>query len=137
MHRYVYTASPLVYRGSGLRTPLHRRRACKLGGANNTRTFTRRNWPKRYHIIPTWLPLAPRNGWCLRQAPFRPFGPPNRQQIDGNVRAFQPLDLQTVVVLGTEGNLWLEQAPFGKVPRARTQIDGNVAAVAAVTPAGV
>ena len=30
--------------------------------------------------------------------------------------------------LGTDGNLWLEQPPFGNVPPLRTQIDGNVRA---------
>jgi hypothetical protein len=27
-------------------------------------------------------------------------------------------------VLGTDGKLWLEFAPFGTVPPARTQVDG-------------
>jgi hypothetical protein len=30
-------------------------------------------------------------------------------------------------VLGVDGNLWLETAPWGKVPPAREQVDGNVA----------
>lgn len=62
----------------------------------------------------------------LEQGPFGHV-PPQRQQIDGNVRAFQPLDLQHVLVLGTDGKLWLEQGPFGHVPPQRQQIDGNVA----------
>jgi hypothetical protein len=42
-------------------------------------------------------------------------------------RSFQTVDAyQHIFVLGTDGNLWLEQAPFGnKVPPARVQIDGN------------
>jgi hypothetical protein len=61
----------------------------------------------------------------LEQAPFGTV-PPQRQQIDANVLAFQPLDLNDVIVLGTDGNLWLEEAPFGPVPPKRKQIDGNV-----------
>lgn len=59
-----------------------------------------------------------------------PFGS-NRQQVDGNVLAFQPLDINHVAVLGTDGKLWLEQAPFGHVPPSRQQIDGNVMEFAA------
>ncbi len=41
-------------------------------------------------------------------------------------RSFQTVDAyRHIFVLGTDGNLWLEQAPFGKVPPARVQIDGN------------
>ena len=36
--------------------------------------------------------------------------------IDGRVQAFQALDIQTVLVLGTDGNLWLEHARFGAPP---------------------
>jgi kumamolisin len=43
-------------------------------------------------------------------------------------RTFQGLDLQNVLVLGRDGNLWLEQAPFGTVPPSRRQVDGNVRA---------
>jgi len=58
-----------------------------------------------------------------------PFGnvPPPRQQVDGNVEAFQGLSATEVLVLGTDGNLWLEHGPFGKVPPPRQQVDGNVA----------
>ena len=41
-------------------------------------------------------------------------------------RTFQALNLQDVLVLGSDGNLWLEQAPFGKVPPSRQQVDANV-----------
>jgi hypothetical protein len=60
-----------------------------------------------------------------------PFGvvPPSREQVDGNVEAFQAFsDLSDteVLVLGTNGNLWLEHSPWNVVPPARQQIDGNV-----------
>ncbi len=42
------------------------------------------------------------------------------------VRTFQAIDLQNIFVLGSDANLWLEHAPFGKVPPARQQVDGNV-----------
>jgi hypothetical protein len=45
---------------------------------------------------------------------------------------FQPLDLATVLVLGTDQKLWIEHAPFGDLPRTRQQIDDNVAAFDAV-----
>ncbi len=59
-----------------------------------------------------------------------PFGS-KRQQVDGNVLAFQPLDIDHVVVLGTDRKLWLEQGPFGHVPPSRQQIDANVMAFTA------
>ena len=40
--------------------------------------------------------------------------------------AFQPLDLNDVIVLRTDGSLWLEQTPSGKFPPTRTAIDQNV-----------
>jgi len=76
----------------------------------------------------------------------RPWAPPENQQVaktykhpsviapplyDTNLqpapsRGFQALDAQTMVVLGTDRNLWLEHAPFGTVPPSRQQVDGNV-----------
>jgi hypothetical protein len=45
------------------------------------------------------------------------------------VRAFAgKVVLDWAWVLGTDGNLWLEQGPFGTVPPSRQHIDGNVAA---------
>jgi outer membrane protein assembly factor BamB len=44
------------------------------------------------------------------------------------VQAFQGLDSQTVLVLGTDGNLWLEHAPFGNPPPFRQQVDATVRA---------
>jgi hypothetical protein len=41
-------------------------------------------------------------------------------------RTFQALSDTEVLVLGTNGNLWLEQGPFGTVPPPRQQVDGNV-----------
>jgi len=67
-----------------------------------------------------------------------PFGnvPPSRDYIDQSVAAFQFLDNQNVLVLGTGGmvlgtggNLWLEHPPWAHGPRglpAREQIDSNV-----------
>ena len=63
-----------------------------------------------------------------------------RVQVDGNVSnifsqvgenrvwrtPFQALDQNTIFVLGSDNNLWLEFAPFGTVPPKRTQIDANV-----------
>jgi hypothetical protein len=67
-----------------------------------------------------------------------PFGnvPPSRVQIDANVttnlnspalaaRPFQALSDTQILVLGTDGKLWLEQAPFGHVPPSRVQVDGS------------
>ena len=48
-------------------------------------------------------------------------------------RSFQTVDgYSHIFVLGTDGNLWLEQAPFGNVPPSRVQVDGNVRAFRAV-----
>jgi hypothetical protein len=66
------------------------------------------------------------NLW-LEHAPFGNV-PPAREQVDGGVHAFQPIDNQTVLALGNNGKLWLEHAPFGNVPPAREQVDGNVRA---------
>jgi len=54
-----------------------------------------------------------------------PFGnpPPQRVQVDATVFTFQALDNSHVVVLGTDGKLWLEQGPFGKVPPRRLEIN--------------
>ena len=42
-------------------------------------------------------------------------------------RSFQTVDAYGhIFVLGINGNLWLEQPPFGKLPPARQQVDGNV-----------
>jgi hypothetical protein len=67
-----------------------------------------------------------------------PFGnvPPSRVQIDANVttnlnspalgaRSFQALSDTQILVLGTDSKLWLEQAPFGRVPPSRVQVDGS------------
>ena len=41
---------------------------------------------------------------------------------------YQPQSVGDVTVLGSDGNLWLEQAPFGKVPPHRQQVDSNAGA---------
>ena len=66
------------------------------------------------------------NLW-LEHAPFGNL-PPTRQQIDGNVEAFDAVDANTIYGLGSNGALWLEHGPFGAVPPPRQQVDGNVAA---------
>ena len=40
---------------------------------------------------------------------------------------FVATDAENVLVLGTDGKLWWEQAPFGTVPPARKLIDATVA----------
>ena len=60
--------------------------------------------------------------------------PPPRDQVDGNVAAFQALSPTEAYVLGTDGNLWHETGPFGHVPPTRQQVDGNVAAFKALSP---
>src|SRR5579863_1840455 len=39
---------------------------------------------------------------------------------------FQALSTGEVFVLGTNGNLWFEEPPFGSVPPTRAQVDANV-----------
>jgi hypothetical protein len=66
-----------------------------------------------------WLEYAP-----FGAMPSVPCFDPNtnvqqfgcRIQIDANVQSFWPLNLNTVFVVGTDGNLWLEFGPFGTVP---------------------
>jgi hypothetical protein len=52
--------------------------------------------------------------------------------VDQTAFTFEALDNQTVLVLGTDGNLWIEQEPFGNVPPPRQQIDDNVQAMQAL-----
>jgi hypothetical protein len=73
-----------------------------------------------------WVLGSDGNLW-LEQGPWGTV-PPSRQQIDGNVQAFQPLGGDMALVLGMDNNLWLEQGPWGTVPPSRQQIDGNVKA---------
>src|SRR5262249_22666342 len=53
-------------------------------------------------------------------------------QTPPRLKSFQGLDSQTICVLGSDRNLWLEHAPFGKVPPGRQQVDGNVQAFQAL-----
>lgn len=65
--------------------------------------------------------------WLLSYPPSNP-NQGTRQQVDGNVRSFFGLGdgTQSILVVGSDGKLWLESAPFGKVPPARTIVDGSV-----------
>lgn len=63
------------------------------------------------------------NLW-LEQGPWGTV-PPSRQQVDGDVRAFQTIDADHVFVLGRNGNLWLETGPWGTVPPSRIEIGGG------------
>lgn len=59
--------------------------------------------------LETWPspgPNAPYNAWGNVQETIN-----NRRQVDANVAAFQAVDLNTVFVLGRDGNLWLETSP--------------------------
>ena len=69
-----------------------------------------------------------------------PYGAPDsvRQQIDSNVVAAQPVELDQILVLDTSLNLWLESAPFGTIPPPnKAQIDGNVMEFAATDASNV
>jgi hypothetical protein len=57
----------------------------------------------------------------------KPDATPTRTQIDANVMEFASTDVDNVLVLGGDGKLWWEQAPFGVVPPKRTLVDANVA----------
>jgi hypothetical protein len=80
--------------------------------------------------LETW-PLPPANApgynaWGNVQETIK-----NRKQVDANVVAFQAFDVNTVFVLGTDGNLWLETSPWGNVTQTsntRQHIDANVGA---------
>jgi hypothetical protein len=84
-----------------------------------------------------WLEAAQSGGWG--QVP-----PPNRQHVDGGVAAFEVLSATgengsgQLLVLGSDGNLWLEvqqNAKWGPaVPPKRWQVDGSVAAFQAISP---
>ena len=67
-------------------------------------------------------------GWTLQQYwSDWDKGCINGDQPPPMPRSFQSVDgYKHVYVLGTNGNLWLEQAPFGKVPPARQQVDATV-----------
>ena len=53
-------------------------------------------------------------------------------------RSFQALSLNQVVVLGSDGNLWIENGPFARtVPPPRLQVDGNVASFQALSTSDI
>ena len=58
------------------------------------------------------------------------YGPNFTKGYQG--RGFQALSSTEAFVLGTNGNLWHETGPWGPVPPARQQVDGNVAAFQAL-----
>jgi hypothetical protein len=60
-----------------------------------------------------------------------PFANNTGQLVDADVLAFQGSGAN-VYVLGMNGNLWLEQPPFGHVPPARQQVDETVQAFRAL-----
>jgi hypothetical protein len=62
----------------------------------------------------------------LELPPFGSLPPSNMTLVDKNVAQFVQFDFQTIYVLGTNGNLWIESAPFGVAPPSRVQIDGDV-----------
>jgi hypothetical protein len=64
-------------------------------------------------------PLVELQETIVKQVTFR--------QLFGK-SAFQALGAENALVLGSNGNLWLEHAPFGSVPPDRSQVDGNVIA---------
>jgi hypothetical protein len=62
-----------------------------------------------------------------------------RAYVDANVRAFQGMDASTVYVLGTDGKLWNETAPFGGPTgyAHRFEVDANVTSFKAVDDSNV
>jgi hypothetical protein len=66
----------------------------------------------------------------ITRSPFLAGDP--AQIIDAKVRAFRACDSEHVYVLGTDGNLWLEQSPFG--PAHRVQVDADVIEARVRTP---
>jgi hypothetical protein len=50
-----------------------------------------------------------------------------------NPNTFQALSDTEILVLGNNGNLWLEHAPFGHVPPTRQQVDANVGSFQALS----
>jgi hypothetical protein len=68
--------------------------------------------------------LEPYRGWNVQKywsdwdnACISGFRPPPMP------RSFQTLEYESIYVLGTDGLLWLEKAPFGSVPPARDRVD--------------
>jgi hypothetical protein len=62
----------------------------------------------------------------IENPPFGSLPPSNMTLVDKNVAQFSQFDVNTIWVLGTNGNLWIESAPFGTAPPARVQVDGDV-----------
>jgi hypothetical protein len=60
----------------------------------------------------------------LRKGGAEPGGAP---AIDANVMEFAAIDTSNVPVLGGDGKLWWEQAPFGAVSPKHQPVDVTVA----------
>lgn len=76
--------------------------------------------------------IDPNTGEVLTDDTSRDQGPRWYVQVDSNVIGCAAVDENTVYVIGSDGNLWLEQAPFGTIPPARIHVDSNVIGCAAV-----
>ena len=65
-----------------------------------------------------WLEYGPFGGIGLQNWPTcTSYTPAScRILVDGNIQSFWPVNLNTVFVVGTDYNLWLEFGPFGTVP---------------------
>ena len=50
---------------------------------------------------------------------------------------FQAISTSEVFVLGVDGSLWLDEAPWGAVPPAQTQVDANVKSFQALSDSEV
>jgi hypothetical protein len=61
---------------------------------------------------------------------------PTRTAVDRNVASFAPIDQSNVLVLGKDGKLWLESAPFGNVPPSRLYVDSGIKAYKPVRTTG-
>lgn len=57
----------------------------------------------------------------------------SRTLIDSSVQFFHFFSSTEAMVLGTNGNLWLEQGPFGTVPPQRIQLDFGTASFQAIS----
>jgi hypothetical protein len=73
-------------------------------------------------------------GGCETTHPIlAPAAVPNGT-LNADHPGFQPFGASQAYVLGSNGNLWLESAPFGKNPPTRVQVDSNVSGFQALSP---
>ena len=59
-----------------------------------------------------------------------------RTAVDRNAASFVPIDPSNVLVLGTDGKLWLESGPFGHVPPSRVYVGSGIKAYKPVRTTG-